>query len=255
MFSMPTSSVRPRRMPEKVITLGKPAAAVASIAWRRRVDALGVFLLVGKALGEPVAAGSGADQAVFFSVGQSSGATTSIDFSPNAAACTANSSTDMGSKHQWTTDWCTRPRVTTAPGRRAFAGLGQRQCRRQCRGRGHPAAVAEKLACVAPAWCSFAHDGLLGVLYQILLKPFPGELLHTPAHSGSPRGSARRRPARAGRWSPRRARAPAASAPSAPIRRRRRGSGTKRLGDGLRRNRAAGNGKCPSTLARGQLGQ
>src|SRR5207249_6435851 len=98
----------PRRNPEKVITLGKPAVADSSIRLRRMSKHSACSSLWANPLEKPWLGVIAQIRPSFLSIGQYPGSTSSTDFIPIRAACPASSSTAIGLKHQWITDWLTR---------------------------------------------------------------------------------------------------------------------------------------------------
>src|SRR5688572_20466388 len=99
-------------MPENVMTDGQPNSAAA-------VTAAAIFSVQKSQLAlsfqpftKPWLPAIAQVRPCFLRIGQSVGAINSTDLSPIAVACIANCSTDIGLKHQCTTDCLMRPLAT-----------------------------------------------------------------------------------------------------------------------------------------------
>src|SRR4029077_10034957 len=102
-FFIPSSGSCPARVPEKQITLGKPASLVFSIALRicARQSSQLAFLL--RPLLIPWLLVIEPTKPYFLSVGNSSGVTRSIPLNPSFAVCLHKSSSGILSYYHWQT--------------------------------------------------------------------------------------------------------------------------------------------------------
>lgn len=109
MLRRAVSWARARRKPEKVMTLGMPWAAEASMLFLRAAMHSSCSSGWAKPLAKPWLPAMAQVSPCFLRVSQCSGPTSSTEATPMEAAAAARVSTDMGLKHQWTTDWRMRP--------------------------------------------------------------------------------------------------------------------------------------------------
>ena len=110
MFFIPSaSSEMPARMPEKVMTLVKPASAVASIDLVTLSRQNSWFSTWFHPFTNPWLPVMAQARPYFLRIGQCLGSISSTLLRPMAAAPRQRVSTSIELKHQWMTDWLTRP--------------------------------------------------------------------------------------------------------------------------------------------------
>src|SRR5688572_15193837 len=114
----------PSRFPLKQMTLGKPAAAVASIDWRIFPRHSSQFSLRLSPLGMLWLGVIVPTRLYFLSVSNVSGPTRSMPFRPMFCAVCANCSIDIFLKHHWQTDCGSLPLRTASASGPAAACVG-----------------------------------------------------------------------------------------------------------------------------------